>query len=395
MRKRILTAAVAAATLASGAQAAGFYLKEQSVVGQGRAFAGSAAGTDGASAAYFNPAGLIGVENQIELGVHFISPEVTVKNNGTTSLLAGSNDSVKPYKMKPVPNGHFVNKIDENTAFGVSVGAPYGFNNDYKTDSFTREDHRKVEFSTIETTFSLAKAISEKTNLAVGLVHQYIELDQDKANGALTEVKLKGDSVDYGYLIAIQHQTSDETTIGASYRSQVTHTIDGTLGSTPVTAPFQLPDIFALGADHKLTDKTRIYSDITWYGWSAYSKQPITPKAGGAPLSTVESNYSNTVSFGLGLEHDYSNGLTARAGIMIDPTPTNDTDRTSASPDSDRTWLALGLSKEVSSNMTIDAALTHIMADNTEVNKQVTTGFVRAKVEGYTNILSLGFRYKF
>ena len=67
MRKRILTAAVAAATLASGAQAAGFYLKEQSVVGQGRAFAGSAAGTDGASSAYFNPAGIVGVENKSSL----------------------------------------------------------------------------------------------------------------------------------------------------------------------------------------------------------------------------------------------------------------------------------------------------------------------------------------
>ena len=75
MRKRILTAAVAAATLASGAQAAGFYLKEQSVVGQGRAFAGSAAGTDGASAAYFNPAGIVGVEKQVEVGVHYIKPD--------------------------------------------------------------------------------------------------------------------------------------------------------------------------------------------------------------------------------------------------------------------------------------------------------------------------------
>ena len=81
---------------------------------------------------------------------------------------------------------------------------------------------------------------------------------------------------------------------------------------------------------------------------------------------------------------------------MIDPTPTNDTDRSTSTPDSDRTWLAAGLSKEVSKNMTVDAAVTHIMADNTVVNKAIgSAGFVKAKVKGSTNIFSLGLRYKF
>ena len=91
---------------------------------------------------------------------------------------------------------------------------------------------------------------------------------------------------------------------------------------------------------------------------------------------------------------------------MVDPTPTNDVDRTTASPDSDRTWLTAGLSKEMNEGLTIDAALTHIMADNTQVNKEIkalevppfsvaTLGFVRANVKGSTNIVSLGFRYKF
>ena len=408
MRKRILTAAVAAATLASGAQAAGFYLKEQSVVGQGRAFAGSAAGTDGASAAYFNPAGLIGVESQIELGVHYIEPDVTVTDNGSAvtavsmTNMVGSRDSAKPYNGKPVPNAHYVHKVNDDNVLGIAVGAPYGFSNDYGADVFNQADHRKVEFKTLETTISLARKLNEKTNISLGLVRQNIELDQDKLSGisGSADVKLKGDSVDYGYIIGIQHKASDSTTFGASYRSQVTHTIDGTLGTFDVTAPFQLPDILATGIAHSINDRTRFYADATWYGWSAYSTQPIKRKSDGVILSTAESNYDNTVSFGLGVEHDYKNGLVARAGIMIDPTPTNDVDRTTASPDSDRTWLTTGLSKTINEDLTIDAALTHIMADDTQVNKEIfangsSRGFVRANVKGSTNILSLGFRYKF
>jgi long-chain fatty acid transport protein len=417
MRKRILTAAVAAATLASGAQAAGFYLKEQSVVGQGRAFAGSAAGTDGASAAYFNPAGIVGLERQIEVGVHYIKPDVTVTNNGTSYLdlssvppintnfafMNGTKNTVEPYSGKPVPNMHAVLPMNDELTLGIAVGAPYGFSNDYGTDSFTRGDHIKVDFSSIETSFSVAKMVSDKTSLSVGLMVQMLELDQDKlaANGTVT--KLKGDSTDYGFVLGMQHKPSEDMTIGASYRSQVTHTVDGTLGTTPVTAPFQLPDIFMLGVSHNMSDTTRLYADATWYGWSAYKTQMITSKTG-TNISEIESNYSNTVSFGLGVEHDYEDGLTARAGIMVDPTPTNDTDRTTASPDSDRTWLSAGLSKKMSDQMDVDFALTHIMADNTKVNKAVKlpltsggvqVGTVRANVKGSTNIVSLGFRYKF
>lgn len=46
------------AGLAQQSLAAGFYLKEQSIVSQGAAFAGAAARTDVASSVYFNPAGI-------------------------------------------------------------------------------------------------------------------------------------------------------------------------------------------------------------------------------------------------------------------------------------------------------------------------------------------------
>jgi len=52
--------------------AAGFYLKEQSIVSQGQAFAGVAAQSGLASAAYFNPAGLSTIEQgTLESGFHY------------------------------------------------------------------------------------------------------------------------------------------------------------------------------------------------------------------------------------------------------------------------------------------------------------------------------------
>ena len=321
MRKRILAAAVTAATLASGVQAAGFYLKEQSVVGQGRAFAGSAAGTDGASAAYFNPAGIVGVAEQIEIGAHYIEPDVSVTDDGSSVTVSingadtssntvdtdsvGSRTTAKPYKGKVIPDVHLVKALNDKYTLGVSVGAPYGFSNDYGSDVFNQADHRKVDFSTVETSISVASALSPKTNWSIGLMVQQLDLEQDKKSPASgNDVKLKGDSQDYGFIVGVQHKQSEKTTVGASYRSQVTHTVDGTLGTTDVTAPFQLPDILAVGVAHTVSDNTRVYADATWYGWNVYTSQPIRAKANNAVLSEPVSNYNNTVSFGFGVEHD-------------------------------------------------------------------------------------------
>ena len=420
MRKRILAVAVAAATLASGANAAGFYLKEQSVVGQGRAFAGSAAGTDGASAAYFNPAGIVGLDRQVEVGVHVISPDVTVTNSGSsvnvptglplpapaTLSLVGSRTPLEPYEAKPVPNLHFVTPLNETSSIGLAIGAPFGFSNDYGDDAFNSADHQKVAFSTLETSLSLAKKVAPSTNIAVGVVHQSLELDQDKLAADNNVTKLKGKSSEIGFLVAVQHKASDETTLGLTYRSKIEHRMVGTLGTTDVTAPFQIPDILAFGIAHRISDKTTFYADATWYGWATYGTQPINASASGTTITVVDSNYSNTISFGFGVDHDYGNGWIARAGLMIDPTPTNDTDRSTAAPDSDRTWLAAGVSKNITPSLGLDFALTHILAEDGTVNKEITApltsslagaslGFVKASVKGSTSIASMGLRYKF
>ncbi len=426
MRKSILAVAVAAATIVSGANAAGFYLKEQSVVGQGRAFAGSAAGTDGASAAYFNPAGIVGLEHQIEIGVHLIAPDVTVTNDGTpaaslTNPFPGTVDRVEPYSSKPVPNAHYVIPIDETSAFGLAIGAPFGFSNDYGDTAFSRADNIKVDLSVIELTGSVAKSISEATTISAGLVYQTLDVEQSFGTGPVgTSTTLKADGTAVGYVLGVQHMLSEQTTVGLSHRSQNTVELSGSLsggayapsvGGAQLSADFELPSITALGIASKISDKSRVYADITHYGWSAYENlvavgtgnatkalgnDNFRPTVAGDTLETVSNNYKDTISFGLGAEHDYGNGLTLRAGIHFDPTPTNDTDRSTSTPDSDRTWLAGGFSKQVNENLTIDGAFTHILADDGQVNKTTLSGsVVKAKVESSVNILSLGLRYKF
>ncbi|QGG80814.1 hypothetical protein GH975_09630 [Litorivicinus lipolyticus] len=414
MRKRILAVAFAAITSASGAQAAGFYLKEQSVVGQGRAFAGSVAGTDGASSAYFNPAGAVGERNQIEFGVHIISPMAKVTDTGSNLAADTVNHTTNtqtPYSAKPVPNFHMTHQLSDDSAVALSVGAPFGFGNKYDSNFSGRLSNIEADLSVIELSGSYAKKVSNKTTISGGIVFQDLTVSQlqGASSNVAVNAKLKGESTDFGYVVGIKHELNDSTTIGASYRSQVTHVAKGTFGvvggtQVNVEAPFQLPDIFALGVAHSVSDKTRAYADVTWYGWSAYKSSTIAVTADNTPLQagtataiglpkTIQNNYSDTISFAIGAEHDYNDGYTLRAGLHLDPTPTNDQDRTLATPDGDRTWLSVGGSKVVNENLSLDAALTYILVEDGIVNQTAIN--TRAKAEGNVGILSLGLRYKF
>ncbi|MGB0965601.1 MAG: OmpP1/FadL family transporter [Litorivicinus sp.] len=455
MRKSILAVAVAAATVVSGANAAGFYLKEQSVVGQGRAFAGSAAGTDGASAAYFNPAGIVGLERQVEVGVHYIKPMAEVTDQGTTAAAAGTTtiptspidstnfnalglgtavtmDQQNPYSGKAIPNLHFIQPLDDHTAASIYVGAPFGFGNKYNEDYFGQYDSIKNELSVIEISGSLAKRVSDTLKVAFSLNYQSLDVEQSAMAAPGFTSTLKGTASEVGYVLSFQ-KTLGQSILGFSHRSETTHDVTGTqtffnkttgaqsaVGTTgPVvnaTATFGLPAITALGIAHEVSDQTRVYGDVTYYGWSNYERGNVTASdsTGGLPTGTIfnpaVNNYTDTVSLAIGIEHDYGNGLTVRSGAHYDPTPTNDTDRATSTPDGDRLWLAGGFTKEVTEALMFDAALTYILVDDGAVDRSTTKALARnssgvptqtltintkAKSEGNVGILSLGLRYKF
>jgi len=145
--------------------------------------------------------------------------------------------------------------------------------------------------------------------------------------------------------------------------------------------------------------KSKLMFDASRYDWSTLSTTAITTTGG--VDSTLAFNYKDTTSVSLGFEHDYSDGLKIRLGWMRDPTPTNDTDRSLMTPDGDRDWLSFGFSKQLSSDMTLDFAYSHIMVDKGIVNKRVFTSvtptWTDVKVEADTtiDIISLGIRKTF
>jgi long-chain fatty acid transport protein len=422
MKQRLLLAS-AISLAAQSALGAGFYLKEQSVVSQGAAFAGAGARTDSASSVYFNPAGTAGMDSQLELGAHVLMPDQKV--TGRAAIGALSTATQEPLETKVIPNFYYTRPLAGGVV-GIGVSAPYGSTNEYDQTFVGALDSYYTGLKTIDFSLSYAKEISDKVRLGAALVYQTADIEQRKlvssvllGQGSSSTATLKGDSTALTYTLGAQFDLENGGVLGLNYKPALDQDIEGTstisnnfnlnvpgVGAVPIAAgsynasgTLKLPSMISASLIWPLSDKTDLLFDVTRYGWSAYDNLTVNTQWG-APLGTQPSvspqNYKDTTSFALGLEHAYDDSLTVRAGMHFDPTPTNNTDRSFSTPDGDRTWLAVGASKEMESGWIWDFAFTHINVEDASLDREVATGVVaRADAESSFNILSIGVRVPF
>lgn len=442
--KAFALSALSATTLAlfaSGAQAAGFYIQEQSTSAQGRSFAGSAAFATDASTVYFNPAGMTQLERaQITGGVSVLFPKSKLTDTGTTVTAAGrtapigsplatsvlgldanSGNGGNPYDPTPVPSLYAAMPVNawegSNMWLGIGFSAPFGLVSEYNEDYFARFDSTKTDLKVYNFAPSIAIKPAHWLSLGAGVDIQYADatLEQAQYLGAAGEgtTKMAGDSWEVGYNIGAIITPMDGTDFGVHYRSGVSHTLEGNLRLrsdngliTPLdvgaTADLDLPDMATISLAQRLTDRTTLLGSATWFGWSNFKEIAPKTKAPGPNPAPVIQDYQDTWAFSIGVEHELNNDWTVRAGYQFDETPTTDQYRTTRTPDGDRNWFSAGASYDWSDNITLDLAATYIKIADQDINlrRAVTptgtvTSDIRAKSEGHVGIVAVGLSYKF
>lgn len=437
LRYALLSASVLGLVASSGAaQAAGFYIQEQSVKGLGSAFSGSVTNLNDPSTVYFNPAGLTKTHGtQAQLGAHLLVPSADLTNTGSTeSAGLGGGDIVggdggNPYDPTPVPNAFLSYQYNDQLWAGLGITAPFGLANEYDEDWFGRYDSIKTELTTIDVQPTIAYKVNDQLSIGAGVNVQFVdaELTSAVADTAQGISKLEGDDWSWGYTLGVQYQPLPSTVFGASYRSAISHTLEGRASvsgsasndfSVNAEADLELPDIATFGAKHALNDKLTIQGQATWFGWNnfqditAVSKETFTIGAGtinagnaiqlnSASVANIQ-NYQTTWAFAVGAEYDYSDDWTFRAGVQLDETPTTDEYRTTRTPDGDRTWLSTGATYKLNDKFDIDLAATYIWIEDQEINvnrnntlSAATVTDVKADTEGSVGIFAVGVTYKF
>lgn len=383
-------------TFATQSHAAGFFIQEQSVKGQGAAFAGQAANPEDASTVFFNPAGMTRLKKpMLTAGAAIVMPQAKFSNRGSVAKLdaappfaafsgAGAPD---PYDGIAVPSFFAAMPVTGNVWAGLGVASPFGLGNDYGQAWFGRYNSTKNVLQTVDISPSLAWQVDDRLSIGGGLDIQHARAVLENAlpaPGVFTPAtdgftRLSGSGLAFGFNAGMLYDFDDRTSFGLHYRSGISNELDGDVAVTGLAGPLaafngtrqakarlKLPDVAALGISHDITPDVTLLGGVNWYGWSNFNEIRVRFDNGDPDDATTQ-NYKNTWGAALGLSWRASDALTLRTGFQYDQTPSVDAFRSTRIPDSTRYWLSAGGSWAWNDRLSLDFAATHIFMEDADI----------------------------
>jgi len=225
--KKILFASLVSVTLSSSLMAAGYKIPEQSVNATALS-AANVANAHGADAAYYNPAAMVFNEDRSLLEADLSYIQLTsIDFNGSAFATSFKDDTHTEQFL--IPTFHYTSRAMGKVRFGLSLTAPAGLTK--RWDSTANAASEQFTLKTYEFNPTMAFQWSESLSIAAGLRAVYsrgiVKSSSAAAAAAPIGRDLKGDSLDYGYNLAILFRPTENLSLAATYRSKVWLTLKG------------------------------------------------------------------------------------------------------------------------------------------------------------------------
>jgi len=420
--------------LSPSAYAGSFQINENSAVDLGRANSGRVTQTDDASAAYSNPA-LMTQFKQFTLtnSISYIDGKGSFEDAGSVDLL-GQPLGAEPedfFKNAFVPALNLVYPMNERLALGLSVNAPYGLASTYEPTSIQRYQALESALLTINVNPSFGYALSESLSIGGGINIQYahaelssaidfgsvcfaglgpancgaLRLTPQSADGAL---ELEGDDISFGYNIGVAFTPHDSLKLGAHYRSEVKHRLEGdadltvpsqaqiltTSGAfidTQWAADLPLPGVFDLGVEWQAHEQFMISANFNRTDWSQLQTLDVEFENPAQPPTGEELRYNDSDRYSVGLDYAATPNWTLRTGLAFDETPQRDNLPTARIPDGDRTTYAIGATYKGWHFAELSLAYNYLSFDEAQFDKLgPTNDRVRGTSDVKVNIFAVG-----
>lgn len=382
-----MTTTVCTATLLwtcgiTAANAAGFYLQEQSAKATGRAYSGEAADS-GADSLWWNPAAIAGIgQNEfygslsgIIVSSHVADRGSTIDYFGRTLAPGGNHDVDDPVQRALAGSTAVAVRLDDGWSAGLAVTSPYSFVTQYPSDSWTREAALTSRLTTIDIQPTLAWRPWRWLGLGIGPNVEYVVTSLSNALPNLSPLlpvgqeTLHGNGWNAGFNVGLQLHPVDGLTIGIAYRSAIEHRLSGKLDVSGLVGPlatlderadagarFSTPWAATAALRWQATDRLVLEAQSVLQGWNAFDAISIT-----SPIVTgIGESYHDTLNIAVGAEVRVTQGWTMRAGVQYDPTPTPGASRDPRVPDAARWLFSTGTSIQATSRLSIDAAISYI-----------------------------------
>jgi len=411
--------------MVSTASAAGFALVEQSVSGLGTAFAGQSAVAADASTVFYNPAGMTRLAgDHLLLGVHFVEPSTKFDPETAENVLGEpftGGEGGDAGRSAFVPNLHGVMGREGGYAFGIAISSPFGLSTGYPRDWVGRYHAVESELETLNINPAVARKVGKSLSLGAGISAQYIRVRLssmvdyglqaamfDPANVALASDRradihsdLEADDWGYGFNLGALYEVDDDTRFGISYRSSITHRLEGDAdfsipsafladfpaaggGTLADAAAFvycnqgarskvTLPASTSLSGYHRLTPDFAVMADLTWTDWSRFEKLVIEFERTLPPSVTTE-QWHDAWRYSVGAVWSPSQEFALRTGVAYDESPVPERYRTPRVPDADRLWTAIGVGCRLGKQAALDLGYAHLFIREANLRRVAVAG---------------------
>jgi long-chain fatty acid transport protein len=324
----------------------------------------------------------------------------TVHNEGSTitrpgqapAPVGGQPEQFKPIEQAVVPNLAAAYRLTDQVVVGLSVTSPFDFTTKYDYNSFARYDALKSKLETIDIGPTIAWQPLKWLAVGVGFDAQHVDanigmaLPNLSASQADAGEVLKGNGWNYGYNVGVQLHPDDRLSIGVSYRSAVTHDLNGSInvaglqgllafdnGDPRAKAKFTTPWFGTVGARYKVTPQFTVNLQVQRVGWSEFSTIAVTPAATSTVgAMSIAEGYRDTTTAAVGLEYAINPQWTVRTGAQYDPTPTNPANRSAGVPDGNRWLVTAGTTVKPRSWLALDFAIAWIDFEGSQIDRNAT-----------------------
>ena len=429
----------------------GYKIPEQSV--NSVALAGAdVANVHGADAAYSNPANMAFMDvGQYMEGTLTYIHLTSIDYEGTvTSPVLGAVDASASSKKEDflLPTLHYVGEAYGDFRFGASLTVPAGLSKRWEEGGSSQLIAEEFTLKVIELNPVVSYKINNELAIAAGVRMVYSEGVVKSSGttavgvvpsgfGPLTgqpifqtiDRDMEGDSLEFGYNLAVAYKPVKELSLALTYRSEVDlaeegnaklsasegFLADGTTnalfpsaetydGDASVTIP--LPAVLSLAAAYTFNEETTVelvYERTYWGSYESLDFEGYSPALNvGGVLEAAYDNakprdWSDTNTYRLGLTHKFNKEWTGMAGYAYDESPSPVSTVSFELPESDAQIFSLGARYNYNDELSIGIAGLYDKKDSITVSQTAASG---NQLNGeFTNasayVLSLGVGYKF
>ncbi|MBX9811972.1 MAG: outer membrane protein transport protein [Burkholderiales bacterium] len=430
MKAKLISICTVAAVFAAPSAFAtnGYFAHGYGMKAKGMAVASTATAEDTFGGAV-NPAKMVWVGNRIDFGADVFSPRRSAARTGSAAGINGSADSDSNYFI--IPEFGYNKMIDPNLSLGVTVYGNGGMNTDYpggqigaatacagfnpggaSYNLLCGNGRLGVDLAQLIVAPTAAYKVTPNHSLGISPLFAYQRFKAEglqgfagfTPSGTTNFLTNKGydSSTGWGVRIGWMGKLSDSLTLGAAYSTKMKMSkFDKYKELFADQGAFDIPANYNLGVAFKATPKVTVAFDYQRINYSGVSSV-ANPSTNSAALGTSGGRgfgWSDVNVFKLGVQYEYSQNLTLRAGFNHGDNPIQARDVTFniIAPGVVQDHLTLGLTHKMGTGGELTLAYMHAFSKSVTGSSLYNSFGVPAGTETikmYQNSFGIAYGWK-